>query len=560
MPDMWLSALAETSALVKVLRVYLETNVLLAVAALLCWSVWAWEVRARDGRSARAYLRLTRGVLVGALLLPSLVALLLTRVPQAPLPLPPIQVWSGEGAASTQRTGMLLKHEGTSTLPAFELSLSRQQVELPVLLLLCGILGFSLHLRSTQRKLAQQLHQHFLIHQRGRIRVVLSAHDTLPYATWTGGLLRPGIAWMVLPQRLLLLPETLRLSRLHEAQHLRQRDPQWLQLELWLRVVCFWNPAVWVFRRLFIQLQELACDAALVGQPGVSSRAYGRCLLEMAHDADLSAPLPAGTTGMGLWKSSPLLSRRIEMILQQPQSIRRSYVPLLTVLSLLLLLSTTVVSRAAVQSQTLTLTQAQALFTPALQKKAAEEQLGLKLTPAVLEKLNRFLGTPEGRSFLKQGLVQMQTHQALVSRALQDAKLPSALLAVPLLESGYKNLPSSSREPSAAAGPRGAGIWMFIVPTAQKYGLKVEGTLDERLDVQKETTAAIKLLTDLYTHFQDWPLALAGYNQGERWVENAIQTGGTRDAWQLVEKGLLNDYLPTFMTSWLVLQQPQLVE
>jgi hypothetical protein len=257
MPEVWLSSVAETSALVKVLRVYLETNVLLAVAALLCWSVWAWERRARDGRSARAYLRLTRGVLVGALLLPSLLALLLTQVPQAPLPLPPIQVWSGEGAASTQRTGVLLKHEGTSALPAFELSLSRQQLELPVLLLLCGILGFSLHLRSTQRKLGRQLRQHFVLHQRGRIRVVLSPHDTLPYATWTGGLLRPGIAWMVLPQRLLLFPETLRLSRLHEAQHLRQGDPQWLQLELWLRVFCFWNPAVWVFVGFLFSFKSL---------------------------------------------------------------------------------------------------------------------------------------------------------------------------------------------------------------------------------------------------------------------------------------------------------------
>lgn len=101
---------------------------------------------------------------------------------------------------------------------------------------------------------------------------------------------------------------------------------------------------------------------------------------------------------------------------------------------------------------------------------------------------------------------------------------------------------------------------VLFTPELLKRAAEEKLNLIERLDVSKETQAAVKLLGELHRQFQDWPLALAAYNQGEKWVRNAIQTGGTRDAWKLVEQGLLNDYLPTFATTWLVMQQPQLVE
>jgi membrane-bound lytic murein transglycosylase D len=61
--------------------------------------------------------------------------------------------------------------------------------------------------------------------------------------------------------------------------------------------------------------------------------------------------------------------------------------------------------------------------------------------------------------------------------------LPVELLAIPLVESGYKNLP--------ARRSAGAGLWMFITPTARHYGLEVSAARDERLDVMAETRAAM---------------------------------------------------------------------
>lgn len=114
---------------------------------------------------------------------------------------------------------------------------------------------------------------------------------------------------------------------------------------------------------------------------------------------------------------------------------------------------------------------------------------------------------------------------------------------MPFVESGYRNRAESELPASVPQSSRGAGYWMFIAPTARAWGLTVDATLDERLDLQKETAAAIGLLSSDHARYGDWGLALAAYNQGERAVDRAIREGGSRDAFELAEAGLLNDYV-----------------
>jgi membrane-bound lytic murein transglycosylase D len=88
--------------------------------------------------------------------------------------------------------------------------------------------------------------------------------------------------------------------------------------------------------------------------------------------------------------------------------------------------------------------------------------------------------------------------------------------------------------PAGAAGP-----WQFMPATARNYGLVVNGSRDERVDYFKSTHAAARMLTELYSEFNDWLLVVAAYNGGPGNVLRAIRkSGGSKDFWTL------QNYLP----------------
>jgi membrane-bound lytic murein transglycosylase D len=162
------------------------------------------------------------------------------------------------------------------------------------------------------------------------------------------------------------------------------------------------------------------------------------------------------------------------------------------------------------------------------------------------------LATPDGRAFMQESLRRMRDHEALISAQLTRHGLPLELLAVPLVESGYRNLPASG-------DPRhGAGLWMFVAPTARHFGLAVNAARDDRLGVATETGAAIRLLTGLHAQFGDWRLALLAYNTGSVRVEEGMRKAASRDAWALVSRGYENDpdYLARVMAAMIVLKNP----
>ena len=126
---------------------------------------------------------------------------------------------------------------------------------------------------------------------------------------------------------------------------------------------------------------------------------------------------------------------------------------------------------------------------------------------------------------------------------------------MPLAEAGYRNLPQG---PDAR---HGAGLWMFIAPTARRFGLTVDATRDERLDVPAETAAAIRVLSSLYLQLDDWGLALLAYNAGQARVERAIRQTGSRDVWTLIAMGHENDsqYVARVMAVALILANPSVL-
>lgn len=195
-------------------------------------------------------------------------------------------------------------------------------------------------------------------------------------------------------------------------------------------------------------------------------------------------------------------------------------------------------------------------------RKAAERQ-GVEVPADVVVQRALSRLTTRAERFVCRGLERQPAWAALVHDALDDASLPPLLAAVPLVESGYSNWGAPGESESASAAPGtvpGRGLWMFIPETARTYGLVVDGASDERLDPVKETEAAVALLSDLHERYNDWGLALAAYNQGERAVDRAIQEGDSRDVLRLIEAGHLNPYAAQVMAGALVMAEPSLVD
>src|SRR5687767_8565776 len=121
--------------------------------------------------------------------------------------------------------------------------------------------------------------------------------------------------------------------------------------------------------------------------------------------------------------------------------------------------------------------------------------MSIVINQKVVAQLNRLLGTPDGNAYIRGSLVRMGSYEADIARQIRTHGMPLELLAVPLVESGYLNAPHNGN-------PRqGAGLWGFIKPTAQRYGLKVDEHVDQRLDCDAQTAAAMRYLGTLHGQF-----------------------------------------------------------
>lgn len=102
------------------------------------------------------------------------------------------------------------------------------------------------------------------------------------------------------------------------------------------------------------------------------------------------------------------------------------------------------------------------------------------------------------------------------------------------LEMKYLAIVESTLDPKARSRVGATGLWQFMYQTGKQYKLKVSSYVDERQDPIKSTIAACKYLSDLYTIFGDWDLALAAYNSGPGNVTKAIRrSGGYKNYWNI---------------------------
>ncbi len=102
---------------------------------------------------------------------------------------------------------------------------------------------------------------------------------------------------------------------------------------------------------------------------------------------------------------------------------------------------------------------------------------------------------------------------------LRKHQMPSSLK--------YLAVAESLLVPGAVSSASAAGLWQLMPATARWMGLRVDGIVDERLDLYRSTEAAVVLLKSYHEEFNDWHLALAAYNCGNGRVRQAIRDAGS---------------------------------
>lgn len=123
--------------------------------------------------------------------------------------------------------------------------------------------------------------------------------------------------------------------------------------------------------------------------------------------------------------------------------------------------------------------------------------------------------TGRNRTFLLESLKRAARYRPYILSKLKEAGLPEELSWLPLVESGFKI--------RALSPARALGLWQFIPSTGHKFGLKRNYYIDERLDPEKSTRAAIEYMKELHKIFGDWSTVLAAYNCGEGQVLRIIR-------------------------------------
>jgi membrane-bound lytic murein transglycosylase D len=170
--------------------------------------------------------------------------------------------------------------------------------------------------------------------------------------------------------------------------------------------------------------------------------------------------------------------------------------------------------------------------------------------PHVQREIRSFT-TVERDAFLE-GYRRSFLYRPMILARLEKAGLPEELSWLPLVESWFK-----VRALSRASA---LGLWQFISSTGVRYGLGRDTWVDERLDPEKATDAAIAYLADLHGLFGDWPKALAAYNCGEARVMRLSRPGGDEylDFWDLYEQlpHETRRYVPRLVAALLILEDP----
>lgn len=144
---------------------------------------------------------------------------------------------------------------------------------------------------------------------------------------------------------------------------------------------------------------------------------------------------------------------------------------------------------------------------------------------------------------------RMQTYLPYIYREVVLNNQPAELALLPIVESALDVYAFSH---GGAAGP-----WQFVRGTARQYGLTIDDWYDGRRDIIASTNAALDYLGYLHQRYDDWYLALAGYNAGQGNVDRARRKKPSADYFELALPRETRAYVPRLLALAAVIKEPE---
>ena len=107
-----------------------------------------------------------------------------------------------------------------------------------------------------------------------------------------------------------------------------------------------------------------------------------------------------------------------------------------------------------------------------------------------------------------------RTYFPIIEKIFKEENLPE--------DFKYLCLQESSLVPDAVSVSNAVGFWQFKDFTAQEMGLRVDGQIDERMNIVSSSRAAAKYIKQNNWYFNNWVLALQAYQMGKGGVIEAV--------------------------------------